>query len=492
MPSNTAVVFSDVHIGTNVPTTWYQASVHEPYLIAALEWVVQNRQSVQELILLGDLFDLWTYPPATQPPSVGDIIDANPNTLGQGGALANAIAAVPRATYLLGNHDGQPTPADISTIQQSVGNIQLGDPVHVLTGSTGVRTVFSHGHLWTMFNAPDPTSPWNTLPVGHFVTRAFAYQMSNLLKPGQTVADLKNMGAPDGFDLWSFISSIHWYQQFDVAGALLDYCSNVSGMPESLSVVLPDGSVSSIDDAKQKFADLFSRWVTLEGSTSTAIRAAMADAAGQYLAWFAQRLAIQQSADLVVMGHTHTPVGGLTISPTNYINNGFECASIPDTPPKEFTFTVVDLDAATAEIFQVAKGTSGIEISEFPAPALNTVVIPPAMDFSSYVRITNTTSQTLTRTALSSQEGTWVVPPPAMIAPGERIDAWLQDDVGTSGSEGSVSYSGTTFSFSCPTGIFPNTVSGPSFIARTGASGWQSPGQVPRWGHPLQVRYTVS
>ena len=80
-----------------------------------------------------------------------------------------------------------------------------------------------------------------------------------------------------------------------------------------------------------------------------AARAALADGSGEYLAWFAQQLAIQQSADLVVMGHTHTPVGGLSISPVNYYNNGFECASGPDNPPELFTFTVVDLEAACGD-----------------------------------------------------------------------------------------------------------------------------------------------
>ncbi len=80
------------------------------------------------------------------------------------------------------------------------------DPVHVLTGSTGARTVFSHGHYWTMFNAPDPNSPWNTLPVGHFVTRAFSYMMAQKLKgTDKTVADFPNMGYPNGIDIGAFI-----------------------------------------------------------------------------------------------------------------------------------------------------------------------------------------------------------------------------------------------------------------------------------------------
>lgn len=494
MASNSAVVLSDVHIGNGAPTTWYQSSVHEPYLTAALQWVVDNRAEVQELILLGDVFDIWTYPPSVRPPSVADIIAANPNTLGPGGALARAVAAVGRTTYLLGNHDGTLTRQDIKTFQDAVGPVQPVEEIHILTGATGARTLFSHGHLWTMFNAPDTTSPWNTLPVGHFVTRAFAYQMANTLKPGQTVADLPNMGAPDGFNLLQFLRSLRPTLDPDIAGLLLDYCSTAASMPESLPVVLPDGSTTTISDAKRIFANLFTRWVNAEhGSVLNAARAAMADGSGDYLAWFAQRAAIQHSADLIVLGHTHTPIAGLTISPINYINNGFECASIPDTPPKEFTFTVVDLDTASAEIYQVQKGTYKIAPAE--VGPLSSAILPPAKDYSCYVRITNTSSQTLTRTSLSNDAGAWVVPPPDSIAPGQRVDAWLQDDPGLEGSEGKVTYSNgsnkLSFSFSCPT-TWWNSISGPSFIARSGSGDWQGRNLVPKLGYPLQVRFTVS
>src|SRR5262249_32360561 len=160
---------------------------------------VQNAGMFQEVILLGDLVDTWTYPPSVPPPSMADIIAANPNVLGSGGALAKVVKAVPKVTFLLGNHDGTLTPTDITALQKSVGPVELVDPVRVLTGTSGRRTAFSHGHLWTMFNAPDERAPYgDSLPVGHFVTRAFSYMMANKLPPGQTVADLPNMGYPSG------------------------------------------------------------------------------------------------------------------------------------------------------------------------------------------------------------------------------------------------------------------------------------------------------
>ena len=493
MAESHVAVFSDIHIGNDANTCWYQANVHESYLVHAFDWVVQNAGMFQEVILLGDLVDTWTYPPGTRPPSMADIIAANQNVLGQGGALARVVQAVPKVTFMLGNHDGTLTQGDIQALQAAVGAVELVDYVRVLPGSTGMRTAFSHGHYWTMFNAPDDTSPWDTLPVGHFVTRAFSYMMANRLQPGQTVADLPNMGYPLGFDLWQFLSSLGPNSSPDVADLLLDYCATAAGMSETLPIVLPQGEVTTIQEAKSKYADLFTRWVAKEnGSIQNAARAAMADGSGEYLAWFAQRLAIEQSADLVVMGHTHTPVGGLTIAPINYYNNGFECASIPDNPPKMFNFTVVDLDSASAEIFVVEHGSYAISVA--PVAAMPSVVLPPAMDFSCYVRILNTGQQTLQLTGTSAAQGYWVVPPPQTIPPGGRGDGWLQDYTGAHGSEGGFGYSGAgDFGVECPTGIWPNSVSGAggNFVARSGSGSWGSRGSVPSWGHPLQVIYTV-
>ena len=334
MSNDHAAVLSDVHIGNNANTCWYQSSVHEPYVVAALEWIVQNAGMFQEVILLGDLVDTWTYPPSVQPPGMADIITANPNVLGSNGALAKVVNAVPKVTFLLGNHDGTLTQADIATLQNAVGPIELVDPVHVLTGTSGARTAFSHGHYWTMFNAPDNTSPWDTLPVGHFVTRAFSYMMANTLPPGQTCADMANMGYP---------RRVQHHAVPAVAGAEHDpgHRRPAAGLcrdrRQHVRVTADRPPARRDHDDRRRQADLRRPLHPLggqeNGSVLNAARAALADGSGNYLAWFAQRLAIQQSADLVVFGHTHTPIGGLTISPINYYNSGFECASSPTIRP---------------------------------------------------------------------------------------------------------------------------------------------------------------
>jgi hypothetical protein len=66
------------------------------------------------------------------------------------------------------------------------------------------------------------------------------------------------------------------------------------------------------------------------------------------------------------------------------------------------------------------------------------------------------------------------------------------------GSAATVHYRGPdgadiSFTFDCPTGVYPNSVSGgSSFQARAGAGNWLPPGQVPSEGHPLYIRYEVT
>ena len=503
MAKKYAVVLSDIHIGNDKPTCWYQSAVHEPYLTAALKWVVAKKEEISELVLLGDMFDVWTYPPSDQPPAMKDIIAANKTLFGKTGPFAAVVKALPgEVRLLLGNHDGTITKAHVDELNLSIGGdpakgeeIKLvAAPYRVVTGARGARTVFTHGHHWCMFNAPDPKSPWATLPVGHFVTRALGYQMQKTLKKGQTVADLPNMGNPNGFDLEKFLDT--WVPTLDpdIVTTLLDYVCGVTKMPQTEKIKMPDGSVSSVVDAKKIFKSLFTRWG--EPRTLDKARAAMADQWGEHLAWFAQRLAMQNACDLVVMGHTHAPVGGLPVSPVNYFNSGYECVSKPDLKKKRFTFTVVDLELASAEVFEVSKTKTGFDVTVFAAPQIS-VIRPPGMDFSSYVRIENLGGKPLKLVGSPrATDSYWVIPPPPDIPHGKRADMWLQDNPGRKGSAGGFTYNDGTrnldFAFSCPTGLSPNTVSSPiaNYQTRAGSGKWRS-GAVDALGHPLQVRFTV-
>src|SRR5437879_2806395 len=104
------IVISDIHIGNNYKTCWYQRSVHEPYMLALLDYILQNANTgstpINRLIMLGDLFDFWTYPPDMVPPTIDEILAANPNLFAPGGKLCQVVEALHgNVQYIHGNHD---------------------------------------------------------------------------------------------------------------------------------------------------------------------------------------------------------------------------------------------------------------------------------------------------------------------------------------------------------------------------------------------------
>jgi hypothetical protein len=102
----------------------------------------------------------------------------------------------------------------------------------------------------------------------------------------------------------------------------------------------------------------------------------------------------------------------------NYCNSGFECPTVPDNPPRIFTFVVVDVETAAAEIMMVNPGNYAISVA--PVPATPSVVLFPAMDYSSHVRILNEGSEPLTLTQTNAAQATGWSPPPQTIPAGGR------------------------------------------------------------------------
>ena len=503
MAKRYAVVLSDIHIGDNSPTCWYQKSVHEQALSTALSWVAAQKNVVKEVLFLGDMFDMWTYPPSVRPPSMSKIIAANPDLLGPHGPLAGLVKALPgQVRLMLGNHDITLKQADIDTLNGSLGgNVTRGERIifdprqwRALWG-TKARTVFSHGHHWCMFNAPDATSRWGTLPIGHFVTRAIAYNVAKRLSgtPGKTAAHLPGHGNPSGINVSAIVAALN--SRDDLARFLLTYICRTLGMPPTEPIIMPDGSTSSCAAAMQIYSGLFTRWVKMEnGHTQNAARAAKADWGGDDLAWFAQRLALQTGSDLVVMGHTHKPVSGLEVAPANYVNSGFECVPAPDTQD-HFTLTVVDLETAVGKLFTV----TGSRVVPINVPRMPSAILSPFQDYSCYVGLINDGPKPLRLLNKDKDAASyWVVEPPTQIdAHAKRIGIWLSDTFGPHGSAGSFTYTDGAktlkFSFSCPFRVYSNTVSSPVplYETRVGkAHDWRI-GGVQGSGYPLQVRFYV-
>ncbi|MEI6103022.1 MAG: metallophosphoesterase [Methanothrix sp.] len=502
---NKIVMLSDIHIGDNSPTCWYQKSVHEQYLLTILKWIVENAENVSELVLAGDVVDTWTYPFNVQPPSFATIASKNPNVFGLQGGLARVLDALGGAvTYIPGNHDMSVTGADVASVKSPGGhNLRFSQKNYNPAGDS--RILMTHGNDFTMFNAPDLATKWAPLPVGHFVTRTIATYWQSNLPAGKNVSELKDQGYPNGIDALSII--LNALKNFDVSisAALIDGIAGKEGVSESWPILLANGSITTLTEVKAVYNDIFTRWVAESGGGKdgllVAVKAALADYDASYMGWFAQRQAFRSNAQVVVMGHTHAPISGLSGSLVSYINSGFECPSTADMPKKAISFTVVNKDSLTTEIKQVILQADGsFAIVACPAPTTS-IVITPFMDFSCYVLIDNSqNNQNLTLARCDVGHGHFINLP-QHIAARSQATLWLQDYPDSTplphGSDAVVVYradDGTNyvFCFDCPTGIYPNSCSGgSSFQAKAGDGGWLPPGQVPKTGHPLFVNFKV-
>jgi UDP-2,3-diacylglucosamine pyrophosphatase LpxH len=494
---NRIVLVSDVHIGDGSPTVWYQPRLHEPYLLALLDHVQDQAGEIAELVILGDFVDFWTYPPGRRPPSFAEIAAANPRVFGPDGSLPRLIDALDgRVTYVPGNHDGGITQIDLDLVRSPNGRtIRLHrDPVYV-PQTAGPRLAFAHGHHWTMFNAPYPGTRFGSLPPGHFVTRAFSHYLETILRPGQSVADLPDQGEPNGLSLASLVRSV----DRSFVDTALNYVARVTGMPQDQPIILPSGQTATLAEARAAYAGLWADWAArggggLDGELEAA-KAALADANGTYLSWFAQRMGLRHEAQLVVFGHTHAPISGLKQGFIDYMNTGFDCPSAPDIGRKHPTFMEVETASGKGRLKQVRAVGGRYEVADFDEAPRDSIVYGPTFDFSTYVTIDNRQGRSdLVRTALAAEDGRYVVEPPVTVKAGSMARFWIQDRPGPVGSRGSVSYRASdgreiALSFACPTGLAANTASGAPFRSRTGDDPWGAPDQAARRGHPFFVEF---
>jgi UDP-2,3-diacylglucosamine pyrophosphatase LpxH len=481
------VVISDIHIATNDPTCWYQKDYHEPYLIAVLDWIVANKDKIHELIILGDFFDFWTYPPDQRPPSFESVLQANPAICGPQGKLREVLDALQgRVSYVQGNHDLGITQDDLNKIGASAYKIRRVEDIYVSDS-----VVYTHGHLFTMFNAPDPDY---ALPVGHFVTRAISYMID---RKRLSTLDLPNHGAPSNMRVDVLGSLLTRPDGFSLAALLLESLARHTGIPRDMPIVLPDGQAVTLNQAKRFYAALWTNWKNVYGFRG-AYRAALADYDGSYMGWFAQKLTMEHGVQLAVMGHTHYPKLGLAVAMGDYLNTGFVCPSRRDmaTKKRALTFAMITHthDGPEGMLYQVVEHDGAYEIAPATA-APDRVGYSTFGDYSCYVRLQNRSGHDLVLLDKRAHVGQFVVPPPHRIRAQSSASFWLQDSIGQFGTAGSATYTRSdgrpdiVLNFKC-LALLGNRCSGADFRTRGKLGEWGAPGEI-AVEHPFFVEFTI-
>jgi UDP-2,3-diacylglucosamine pyrophosphatase LpxH len=530
------VVLSDIHIGTNGPTSWYQKDYHEPYLKAIFDEIINGKswaEEISELVLLGDIVDLWTYPAEDIPPSFDEIMRANPAIFGPSGSLSQVLTALKgNVTYVRGNHDMTITQADLDKIDNPNYKIKLcPDDIYIPLGS---KTLFTHGHIFTMFNAPyTNNNPIAPLPLGHFVTRAIATwrakQIHDGVFPGVTnVAQLKDSGAPDGMsELFpiSLIRDLIKHGDPSIARILLEAVQNKTKIDDQQIVRVSSNLSLTFAQAKQIYQKLFTEWQEREGGGQDGLLVAgkgvYADYDGTYMGWFAQRLALQKGVDCVVTGHTHIALEGLSDSCIKYLNAGFNCPYLPVSYQRDQhpTFIAVSPDGSGGVVHVVKSPEGDGFIFDSSHPGTTYIVDKvdyspsPGGNFSCYVQIDNRNIEShgdLVRESYGVTKSTfppgqdcghYINLPPEIIKVGEWGRFWIQDYPGPHGAEGWVTYKDKNgvsikFTYGCPTGSYDNYASSSSeggayfrVFTKVGSTNEEWQEMVVQKSHPLHISF---
>jgi UDP-2,3-diacylglucosamine pyrophosphatase LpxH len=315
------VFISDCHISAGLGQSagggfaweWLTPSDQER-LRKFLVWTAARAAQVDELVLVGDIFDNWIFPHDLVPPTLSEILhSAYARPIIQ--ALDAASRVVP-TTLLAGNHD-LTLSADL--VAQVLPKVRFA--------GAGSYTMFSgrlraeHGHAWGLFNAPDPQRPDN-LPLGYFISRMVA------------TADRRT-----GHHTPSIAQEIKELAQViatreELAQGVLDAVCAKAGVSENAEILMPTdlwgGHTTTVRDVRDLYRELYVEWKKRNGMASSIIGIS---AELNSLAMAAARIQLDGDGPrALLMGHTHEPASQQHTIPFMgsrvYVNSGTWCQNV--------------------------------------------------------------------------------------------------------------------------------------------------------------------
>ena len=309
--------FSDCHISAGLGLepggldthAWEWLTPSDQRRLAAfIAWVTSRADEIDEVVLVGDIFDSWIFPHDIKPPTLFQIIaSANATPLVQ--ALDRLSRTIP-TTILAGNHDIALSPAMLTLLLPKVTCPANG------IYSSGLLHA-EHGHAWGLFNASDPERQDN-LPLGYFISRmvATADRRSGSHTPS-IAGEIKEIG--------ELIAT-----QEKLPQGVFDGVCAKAGVSEGDTILMPDdlwdGEPTSVKEVRDIYKNLYHEWRTRNG-TAGAVIAISAEL--NSLAIIADRIHITSGPRALIMGHTHEPVSQQITIPIIgnrvYVNAGAWC-----------------------------------------------------------------------------------------------------------------------------------------------------------------------
>jgi UDP-2,3-diacylglucosamine pyrophosphatase LpxH len=312
-----AVVVSDVHISNGQKYSWF-VSPYSEYFVEMLK-KMSNDPGVEELILLGDLFDLWLYPVDVVPWTVKEIIQANPPAVE---ALKLCLQNIPTVYYMTGNHDAGVTTADLTPLSADGRNLHLITP-NWYSEHYGGRRRLEHGHVVDMFNAPDNSGDTiGGYPLGFFITRLAATAENQsavwheLKKLYQALGLVHSAVEPMAFAHPS-ITSIF-------VEVIITLLQKLAGVDDSTLIRFSEPTLDNkynVGDIKRHYGSLYSTWRQRYPDPNEFLHAMLVGVSPDGLDWYAKKLLSGDAPPkILLMGHTHH-----SETQTPYDNDGCWC-----------------------------------------------------------------------------------------------------------------------------------------------------------------------
>lgn len=344
-------VISDIHMSNNAQYAWFRDQ-QAVFLSAMLNSAADNSR-LDELLLLGDAFDLWVYPIQVPPCSFKDIIavwdqPAKGATNSVMEALERCINNLPKVCYINGNHDMQVTREQVEGISAG-GKHLLWTTPQAYNQQYGGRLHVEHGHDVDMFNAPDNApDTLNGMPLGYYISRlvATAAQPHDKWRKFETV--LRDFhathlpGARLGEEAQLELGEMLVHAIIDAL--MVDLFVAGDPVSDNTEIIFADPSRNvTIGQVKDSYHSLLGRWDT--GDLQQLLDNMLVCVIPNGLDWYANKLLKgEDPPQAVVFGHTHHGEQYIFGS-GKYGNDGCWCNN-----PKNSKPTAVELDVTATAI----------------------------------------------------------------------------------------------------------------------------------------------
>lgn len=310
------IVISDIHVSNGEKYSWF-LHPYPGYLTDMLNGIARD-SSVEELVLLGDLFDLWLYPIDVVPWTVEQILGANP---GLADALRNCVQKIPNVYYMNGNHDMGVVNSDLEPLSSGEKKVQLVTPDWYNEHHQGQRHL-EHGHAVDMFNAPDNSiDTIGDYPLGFFITRLVAtadnqsavwHVLKELLEKFGATHRIMSAEAVEVTSVGKFFVE-----------TIITVLAKLAGTDDNEKIRFSEPTLDNkytVGDIKEHYNSLFFSWLKKYPNPDDFLSAMLTGLLPDGLDWYAKKLLSNKPKPVIAMGHTHHAK-----SEDEYDNDGCWC-----------------------------------------------------------------------------------------------------------------------------------------------------------------------